>query len=308
MAAVRDLASASVNIKVIGADSEVSGSGDANSKEILAELKRINDVLSKGQKLEQSGFMGQAAGGGIFKQLGKMLTSLLAPAVGGGVLAGAVIAGAGTIDNGLTKYTEAFIEGEDKIVEVNEKTRQIGKILTEQEAFAQGISTESGVVLDKYRANKQVVDAIGIKYGLHEGKIKLTSDQLDNIRTEHDKQYTINQRITAKEAERLSKLGGKSPIVAMKQVGTVVQYLDANDKVIGGADVQAGASLTAEAASRGPSPFLQNYEPPTKQTGAVDWKPMDLFEQQERSQWMSANSRSNDVSRNTSYISDVRTG
>jgi len=162
--AENNIATAEVTINTSRVTGNVKKSGGNNSKElkvltsILKSMKQSTAIAVKSSKLSLSGLAGAA---GIAGGIGSVLTGI------GVAIAGAVVgtqaaineAGrtGGTTFNGVSStgyFQKAVIDGEDKVIEVNERTGEIVNILTMREARERGILDANDEVYANVLASK----------------------------------------------------------------------------------------------------------------------------------------------------------
>jgi hypothetical protein len=188
----------------------------------------------------------------------------------------------------------------------------ISDVLTLQEAYAKGITTETGVILGKHQAEGKVLDNLKVQYGMKEGLLSLSNKELTTLLSEEGKQSEYAKAISKAMAKKLSQMSSNREVSAANaaaasragysvstDMGDVIAYSDANGNVGGGSDIASGASINKIGVAG-------NYFKPQVSTGTSAELLYTPVDQQATSQNRRDNLRTNDVSRNTSFISDVR--
>ena len=173
-----------------GSEGTVTGSKDTNDilKSILKTLQDSNKETSRSNKLQQSGL------GGLGATIGKSL----ATALGIGTAAVSMSGVAEQVGNALgidlktdadkrsqNSYFENIItpEGEEYTVEIDKKSQQIVRIMTEKEAIEEGILTKAGAIKDKYDTNFSQWDKINKNSEKIGTRVLKSKEWIDGINT-----------------------------------------------------------------------------------------------------------------------------
>ena len=185
-----------------------------NLKSAAESLKDLKDISKKTSKLSMAGLLG--AGG----MSATVLTALAAAAaVAVSALSGETLSmevGRAGGSNGTEGYyQDALIDGERRILEVNEQTGEVVDVLTEREAMEKGILDETGKIYENYRAFKGEWRKITDGLTTHGNTLDLSSTELEGLLAAQEKsrllqeEYNRLQRIVnankAKEAQTTSE-------------------------------------------------------------------------------------------------------
>lgn len=200
-------------------------------KSLLSETKGLKDIFSKATKLSSSGL----SGGGSSSLLSKLLTT------GGGAvalgLASLTIGGdtPQTASGTGLGFQEALIDGEKKILAVNEQTGKVQDVLTLQEATDKGILDEKGRVKDQWKTQSKIIQESIDSLGTYHGSLLISNQQLMDISSEERKQLEFQKQITAALEKKARELGTTGRVVdtpSGKQ-STYNNYLQAADAITG---------------------------------------------------------------------------
>jgi hypothetical protein len=207
--------------KVTVESSRTSGSvktSDFGGNDSLRLLTEIRDALRNQTQVSEKESKMSLGGLGGMGALSRMLSGA-GGAFAGGALTGLGI-GSGLADRrkeqerigfGDSRFFEAFVDGEQKVIEVNEKTGKIEDILTLQEAKYRQILDKTGQILPGLQAEKDLRDKIGSGLEMTLGIIDATTKQLEKSYSEAYKQELYDERITEAKrayAEKMEKLAG----------------------------------------------------------------------------------------------------
>jgi len=196
-----DVTAASVTVNVNRNSGSVSTKKDSGYlKSMSGSLKSLKNLSAKGGKLSMAG-LGSAS---AILATGKL--ALAAAAV-----AAPFIAAQQSIDNngraGGHSYTneygvetkttgyfqDSIVDGERKILEVNERTGEVVDILTEREATERKILDENGQIYEGQRAYKGKWKEVKSTLTEHGTVLQLSGDELLNLLTEQEKSVFLQK-------------------------------------------------------------------------------------------------------------------
>ncbi len=230
---VDNVSTAKVTINVNrngGSTNDRSGSNYLKSMD--KSLKSLKDVSSKSSKLGQAGFM-TAGAKGLTGTGGGLLSFLLGSTAVSAAFAEWIsdkIGRAGGSDyenesggnvhvNGY--YQEALVDGERRILEVNEQTGEVINILSEREAIEKGILDESGKIHENMRAYKGQWDKVRDEFEQHGKTLILSSIELESLLSEQQKSVLLQ-----KEYNRLQRIINERK--AREAHDKAVEYLESS--------------------------------------------------------------------------------
>lgn len=200
---------ATARVIVNNGNSGVTGQTDNKvSTEMLKELKNIGFSLKKMFSTGASGIasmFGAGAAGGT-------------TALAGGVLAGSTVAAANEFSKwnfgqsgAQYGYEEAMIEGEEKVLKINQQTGEIIDVLTQQEARDQGILNEKDDIYENLKVSSAVYKE-NVKHLEHQKeKLIISADDLATISDLQGREKEIQREINDALTRKLKSLNGNAP-------------------------------------------------------------------------------------------------
>jgi len=216
---VDEISTAKVTINVNRNEGTQTKSGSKNYlKEMASSLKDMKSNAEKASKLNLSGFLGAGGAGGAAvgaSSAAALVSVLLAMGVSSAIIAtilslvGGRVGGYEAVDESGEEtgvhvagyYQEALVDGERRILEVNEQTGEVVRILTEREAIEKGILDENGKIYENMRAYRGEWDNVRDQFTQHGKILKITGDELNSILSEEAKTLELK-----KEENRLQKI------------------------------------------------------------------------------------------------------
>jgi len=163
----KDIVTAGVNINVSGGisgrtsgkiNSGGSSSTDKLLKSLLGEFKTGNRIADGAAKKLLSGFGGKAAGGvlsGTGAALGLGAAGVVAGIGGLTALAGSADKSA---EGSFAYFEKAIIDGEEKVVKMDQITGKVTEVLTTREAIERGIMDGAKNIKLKYSISTKAIE------------------------------------------------------------------------------------------------------------------------------------------------------
>jgi len=182
-----------------------SSDGSDIQREILSELKKMNELNKKTSSMSASGLLGTAGKlGGIIG--GVAGAASLLPGAIGGAIESYQSGFQSQQDYGYSKVQTE--DGENKVAKINQKNGEIVDLLTMQEAAEQGILDDKMDILNKHKVVSSAWDDHIIGLASNKDAIMLSNEKLLEIADLEDKESKIQSDIVDIKQKKLDSLGG----------------------------------------------------------------------------------------------------
>jgi len=233
-------------IKINGSNDESTVSGSSKGvdvlKDLLKEFKGLNALFSKAFKLSSAGLGGGLGGGKGAMSIGAPIGNAAKSLLSGGL--GAVLGTVGGLASlfGIAKDVASDIvkdqsrlefdkvlttEGEERVSVLDNKTGEILKLLTMEEAKEMGIVNSKGKIIDRLDKQDGILDKINGEQDKYLDFIYLGNITADSINKESALHLQVLKDINAAELEKLEKLkGDKSEATISAEQQTVSPFVE----------------------------------------------------------------------------------
>jgi hypothetical protein len=197
------VATAKIQVNNSRNSGNVSGGGEDVQREILSELKKMNDMGKKQSSMSASGLLKT---GGILG--GLMGAALTIPGAVGGAADSFQYGTNAQKDFGYSKVMTE--DGQTQVAKINQTNGEIVDLLTMQEAVEQGILNDKFDIKEKHKVVSTKWDQ-NIK-GLESSKdaILLSNEQLEKIADLETEEKLIQKDINEQKKKKLESMGGDS--------------------------------------------------------------------------------------------------
>jgi hypothetical protein len=226
-----NIVTAGVNVNIAGRTSgspSKSNNSDSLLKSILGEMKLNNRILDVAQKKALSGF------GGAGSSLISAITNPIIAAIGGFVGLTAVAGSVEKPEGSFSYFTKALVDGEEKVLKMDQLTGQVVDVLTFREAIERGVMDETGKIKSKYQQTTNSIEKNISSLSKQRDYLILSEGYLDDIASEQLKQKLYDEDITrskkiiaeklAKEASRAGEISSSGPVKVPNNVFRTTDY------------------------------------------------------------------------------------